>query len=84
MKTAIDSSTQGGESRSEEHPGDSPDKTPEESSWQSKSEKHLEIDTDMIATSGSSFYCHLPDERGSKVAGEEIGELDGISNAGLK
>lgn len=63
MKTEIDSSTQAGDSRSEEHPGDSPEKTPEESSWQSKLEKQLEMDTDMIAASGSSFYCHIFYER---------------------
>lgn len=66
MKTEIDSSTQAGESRSEEHPGVSPEKTPEESSWQSKLEKQLEIDTDMIAASDSSFYCHISDEKDSE------------------
>ena len=83
MKTAIDSSTQAVESKSEEHPGDSPDKTPEESSGQIKLEKQLEIDTDMMTSSDSSFYCHLADERDSKVAEKREEKLDGILNAGV-
>jgi len=57
MNPAMESSSDGGEeSRSEEHSGDSPDKTPEESSPQRRmeSERQLEQETDM-AIGGDSF-----------------------------
>lgn len=48
MKLAMDSWLHAGDSMSEEHSGDSPDRTPE-SSAQSRSEKQSEHDNDMFA-----------------------------------
>lgn len=57
MKLAMESSLVAGDSRSDEHSGDSPDKKPEESSSQSRWEsmKQSEEEIDMIGADYPSF-----------------------------